>query len=650
RKMSASLANVYAELMRRYGETYTITYGPPPTYLTNITGNPEPEKKIVLVFKEDRSGAVSASKYRPTTPPKAHRAKGESVTSELDLTGSPLKDDCIVDAIADLPPDLQDLEHANPWKLEEEYQRGMPVDQARSIMCSEAFQQSEGTGSVWFLCDANDFAQTQMLQFEFNKTHFSRGILSYQGVIPAYTVTSQSLAKQHTMATGGAVGETTIENSYQINPHMTLRCSWTTSAALPLLVNLHDCEVVLNHTFRAGDCSPLTEDFLNQLRILVFIREDIVSYHSDVQQGLPRDPNYRCGTGIDMDELREAINKTMTDVSGFVDPYSNGHPEFDIEEVVQRAKVRRLTDLTDKLWELLKCCASYKDLKMGFSMLFQCAARCNIVNTPTNKNRLAEIITELANRRLAMPCLSGAEPLELLLEIGLEKVLKDYEFIYSESKLCSTHLLKDTNEKAGDADSPQSVPQVRKSLHNAVRGDAAAGAGMRKTLLHHNGVGKAGNAKYGKDDDDSGFKNSHFDERESMERVSKLFQIHCTLEHLLMIHVHLNLPNIYSDVCSELLKKSPKLVDAIDDQLSDVMDIQLSAIYVREHLEGKEPYSRHISMRSHNKFRELRTTFYFNSENICPPSLAQCFQCDEKEMVKERTYHSWLYQKIRTLH
>jgi len=80
-----------------------------------------------------------------------------------------------------------------------------------------------------------------------------------------------------------------------------------------------------------------------------------------------------------MDELRDSINHTMTDVSGFIDRYSIGNVEFDIEDVVQRAKVRRLTDLTDKLWELLKSCASYKDLKMAFNMLFQCAARCNIV-------------------------------------------------------------------------------------------------------------------------------------------------------------------------------------------------------------------------------------------------------------------------------
>lgn len=55
---------------------------------------------------------------------------------------------------------------------------------------------------------------------------------------------------------------------------------------------------------------------------------------------------------------------------------------------------------------------------------------------------MGDIITEVANRRLAIPCLSGSEPLELLLEIGLEKLYKDYEFIFTESQVCNANTLK----------------------------------------------------------------------------------------------------------------------------------------------------------------------------------------------------------------
>lgn len=167
-------------------------------------------------------------------------------------------------------------------------------------------------------------------------------------------------------------------------------------------------------------------------------------------------------------------------------------------------------------------------------------------NTPTNKNRLAEIISNLANSRLAMPCLSGTEPLELLLEIGLEKVHKDYEFIFTESKMCSISLLKGSSESGNsdvnDGSSTNDLSKLRKSLHNAMRGDAPGGGGIRKTLLHNTAGSKQTVSNY-QNDDESGFKNSNFNERESMLQLSKLFQIHCTLEHLLMIHVNMNLPN-----------------------------------------------------------------------------------------------------------
>lgn len=61
---------------------------------------------------------------------------------------------------------------------------------------------------------------------------------------------------------------------------------------------------------------------------------------------------------------------------------------------------------------------------------------------PSNQSRLAHLIRDVSDRRIAIPRLSGSEPLELLLEIGLEKVNKDYEFIFTESKLCTADDLR----------------------------------------------------------------------------------------------------------------------------------------------------------------------------------------------------------------
>lgn len=61
---------------------------------------------------------------------------------------------------------------------------------------------------------------------------------------------------------------------------------------------------------------------------------------------------------------------------------------------------------------------------------------------PTSKSRLSYLIREVSEHRIAIPKLNGSEPLELLIEIGIEKVGKDYEFIFSESKLCSGEELR----------------------------------------------------------------------------------------------------------------------------------------------------------------------------------------------------------------
>lgn len=60
---------------------------------------------------------------------------------------------------------------------------------------------------------------------------------------------------------------------------------------------------------------------------------------------------------------------------------------------------------------------------------------------PTNQNHLAELIREISQHRISIPSLTGTEPLELLLEIGLEKLGKDYEYIFSESKICGSNEL-----------------------------------------------------------------------------------------------------------------------------------------------------------------------------------------------------------------
>lgn len=219
--------------------------------------------------------------------------------ADLDLTGSPLKDDCDVDAIGDMSMNIN-LILKNPWKLEEEYHEGIPIEKARTIISTEDFQRGTASiganGSVWFLCSGADAQKTILLQYEFSPKSSVRGLINYLGIVPTYTVTTQSLLSQHFGLIGKNSGvETHIENTYNIKSNMSIKCSWSTASLMPSLVDLNTCEVTLSQSYHLSETSPNTEDFLNQLRILMTIRDDILSYKQAEMADMKTEPMYRCG-------------------------------------------------------------------------------------------------------------------------------------------------------------------------------------------------------------------------------------------------------------------------------------------------------------------------------------------------------------------
>lgn len=91
-----------------------------------------------------------------------------------------------------------------------------------------------------------------------------------------------------------------------------------------------------------------------------------------------------------------------------------------------------------------------------------------------------------------------------------------------------------TTEDVKGNDAPLNV---RKSIRNAMRPEATATS--RVTLLHSN-IRKQPEID---NVDILSFKNSNFNANETNIQLAKLLQIHCTLEHLLMLQINLNISN-----------------------------------------------------------------------------------------------------------
>lgn len=268
------------------------------------------------------------------------------------------------------------------------------------------------------------------------------------------------------------------------------------------------------------------------------------------------------------------------------------------------------------------------------------AIRSNIVNIPTNNNRIAELIRDLTQQRLAIPNLTGTEPLELLLEIGIEKLLKDYEFIFSESKICSLKDIKFNDEKPTGKMDPSL--NVRKSLA-ASRVSASGAEKARKTLLHIN------SHSMDQPSEVVGIRNSRFEENEVNLNISKLAQIHLLVEHLQLIQINLNLDNDYGAVARRVFEKPLISFEALQEMSLDKLEIPILSKKANQLVENTLPSAKKIVMQSENKFRKIENIFYFNIDLVVPPHVIG-FKVDESLGISDRStlYHYFHATKIST--
>lgn len=127
--------------------------------------------------------------------------------------------------------------------------------------------------------------------------------------------------------------------------------------------------------------------------------------------------------------------------------------------------VDRHLDFTEQLWQVLKNCASYDELLDALNAVFT-AVRCGHLQTitrpsrgssnasyqrpiihPRSSSRLADFVRRSFHQSVPAPSLEGIEPLKLLLEIGLEKLRRDYyHLLIGRDLVVASHLQFFLNE------------------------------------------------------------------------------------------------------------------------------------------------------------------------------------------------------------
>ncbi|XP_014610161.1 PREDICTED: uncharacterized protein LOC106790035 [Polistes canadensis] len=102
-----------------------------------------------------------------------------------------------------------------------------------------------------------------------------------------------------------------------------------------------------------------------------------------------------------------------------------------LKQCIEAAIFRPNLDFTDFMWELLICTSTYIQMTecmhkiLKEILLGECQPQVNITNSTT----LAKILPELSHQKTVTHLLNESLPLETLIDIGFEKVSKDYKYI-----------------------------------------------------------------------------------------------------------------------------------------------------------------------------------------------------------------------------
>lgn len=335
-------------------------------------------------------------------------------------------------------------DHFKIWSEKEECYSGINVNVARSIV-SELSELDTNVPQLWILCDGSDVEKALLLEYETDEQWCSQGIVHSREPVVIETVRMEDLLTDYTKSYPDIkTFDTEIESTYYLQPNTLVRVHMSFQRQLPSFSYLQGALVTLQQTLSKDDPSEQAASFWSDILTLNYIRKYILDYVGDHKY----DPVYECGTGMRLREIKEEIATIFTTIvfSTDLNDQEEGLAKEDLEATVASASSRDYTDITDSLWNLLKCCGSFQDLQAAFNYMFHFAQVNNVVNVPSNQNHVATLIREISAGRLTNLCLSGTEPLELLLEIGLEKVEKDYAFIFVRSKTTTAQELESSSQ------------------------------------------------------------------------------------------------------------------------------------------------------------------------------------------------------------
>uniref|UniRef100_A0A182VTF7 Protein zwilch n=1 Tax=Anopheles minimus TaxID=112268 RepID=A0A182VTF7_9DIPT len=629
----SDLANVY-QLFRNKFEENDFQYYCPPSYIHALTENND---KIIFAFRRNQSLSADTHWINMKKSPKRNGS------NNLDLTGSPLQDvSCDELETMDFSNEYQKLTVDNLWTPDEEAYGPLATEKARSILQNFINLDCRiGRGSIWTLCSATDPDQTVLLQLSVNSAskderQFTRGIVRFTGMQASNNISLAQLIDIHRQRAGDGMKfnpKIQIQQWSKLCPHITVRLSWHTMGEGATFSIERNARVRLSQEFPvkngAFSRNSVAEYFWQQLQRLAFMREKIMDIRANRESGYARN-DFIGEDEMDLEYVKQKVNNIL---SSFLAVEPTVYEKNSITDAIRQVQTHNLTDVMERLYDALTLCSNYDDLKAAIDYIFHLSTHSNIVNVPTSGTRFAQLILAMIQDRLAIPSLTKSEPYELLLECGLNKLMNDYQAIFSESGVYELEFEK--------LFQPQ-VANPRKSRY-------ATGTEPQLDTHHTNSKHSAHHFQPTVEDRnrEKSILLSNFDEDEMKIRINRLAQVHLLLEHLLLLESTVNVPSIYGRVCELYLSRQPYSYGEIYNRKTDLLEFDMDEFMLLPNAHELLPCARRVTMSSTNLLQKLESVFYQNVRPLLPKQLYPQFECEDID--NKHVFWCYEYDRIERL-
>ncbi|CAH2040708.1 unnamed protein product, partial [Iphiclides podalirius] len=453
----------------------------------------EDNKDVILVYaKIKQSGALTNVK-----------GNNNSVTDELELTGSPLKLDLSLHTALDetLLPDEPQL-----WRKEELVHGPIDIEKAREVAnlynSSLAQLKKEEATPMWILCNPSSENKPLLLTVQSDENHFTRGIVNYEGTVTLEEVDVDRLIENFAEQEGwkeemvsysvnckyvlSGIAYGSLNTDELLNAAhggvTELLCSWSVKTLLTPYISCkvnYFQEVIVGHL--ASPCKAIWKSVTALHNINQLLVEMTAAGFSSINLETATIRN--AVFGVKKPNVTKRLNELLNETEMYT--YTAECPAGGCICITEDTSSLKQclssmcangssNDFTYKLWDILRDCDNAEELitLLLQALKFVSSGKIRPFIDVNNKSYLSKLVLKLSrghsqtSKVLKNLRSSPPQAISLVAQVGVEKTMWEYTRVMS--------LLEHSFYIAGiwntDARTHESIEQINQTIQDMTTG------------------------------------------------------------------------------------------------------------------------------------------------------------------------------------